>query len=669
MARSAPLTLLTLALACAADEPSLIFDFGTVPDFGGPVDAGTGPRDGAAPDAGLPMDLGPGGMGPFDMPPAPCPEGDTPLGPVLLAPMPGDALSGPWVTSASLVASCQVVGADSVVIRRLVPVDAVRPREPTVTRDADVYAATFDLSREPNGFLAFECFAEGRTPAGQPTCGFARVETWLDLGPELTLREPAEEAFVRDSLPVRFEVRPAPLAAGDVDALPVSTVLTVAGAEIPTMTNVREDGVIEHQALVDLTDETRFPDGLDGPFELSVRTTNERAVERRETRIFNVDNDGPVIAFESPADGELVGGLVRVRVRLIDPGGADMTSARLRVAGDGERTFSPVSGVEGLLEATFDATDFDASNPSLTLNVTAADTSGNVSTASRTVRLDSAAPLASLDPVDVRVVRRSGPRVLCSSLFDPLGPDSVDDGEVVATQAEFRARVQDRGNATEGDGVVTFLSGVAEVQLFLLDGGELLVDRDGDGVCDDVNPAVRPESGAAEPATVLTLTPVRPTGTPRVFGGDFSSPGEPASAYADGAVYADCEAINGSATARLLCEESSPLSTVIPATYDARAETIYALGPIEGVNCVGSAVNLAPLVTPGRFACAALRSEDALGNASVSPPLRFCVDDGAAGCGATLGARVEAGELPSCTDGCVPPASFRDVPSLQRIDP
>ncbi len=88
--------------------------------------------------------------------------------------------------------------------------------------------------------------------------------------------------------------------------------------------------------------------------------------------------------------------------------------------------------------------------------VRAKDSVGNQSSVGELVTLDNVAPIASLDPPMMResFIDSSTNELVCSSMFDPVGSDAVDDGESVAQLSELRARVEDLGNgATAASGV------------------------------------------------------------------------------------------------------------------------------------------------------------------------------------------------------------------------
>ncbi|MEO0325606.1 MAG: hypothetical protein AAF447_21805 [Myxococcota bacterium] len=627
------------------------------------------------------MDGGVGLQPPFDLPESPCPEDGVALAPTIVRPQFGTAQDGPYVDRPSVTVECRAseLAVEEVAIRRLIAPGVPAAPAPPVTNEGDLYRATFDFSEEPNGFIAFDCLAEGQDAAGESACGYATVSTWLDLGPELRVASPTPDAFVPRNFPLRFDVIPVPFSMnGDDDALvaPMDVTVIVAGQTISLGEDITAIDAGDPQAGlrvntdVDLTDEAIFPGPIDGMRELQIRATNGRRSIRSVVQVFAVDDEGPEIRILEPALGELVGGLVTVRAEVTDPAGVNEDTIDLRLPGvDMPRRFTAVSGRPDEFIATFDASIYGVGDPSIVLNVIAEDLNENASTATQNVRLDSVPPLADLDPVDVRVIRETGEDVLCSELFDPVGADSVNDGAIVGPDAEFRARIEDQGNETSGDGVVVFVSGIARADLYIFqpdsetDARELLTSGVAGAACDDITADVLPESPmGGDPATVVELLAVRPAGSPA---GDPDAEGwpagEPAEAYGGGAVFAYCSGANGTDSPRLLCEESSPLSTVISNVSDRSLAAVYAPGPVGGSNCVGSPVNVSRLVDAGRWACAAVRVEDELGNVSVSAPVRFClVEDAGESCDEPL---------PDCMDGCATPQSFADSPRYQRVDP
>ncbi|MEM7604801.1 MAG: hypothetical protein AAF411_05535 [Myxococcota bacterium] len=659
-----------LLVGCGSDDPPPVF----IPDVG--------TRDGGA-DGGV--DLSMDQTMPVDMAPdipadaqviAAC---DDPLGPVvsLTSPVAAPSPSDPNVlVDARPTVRCEVMRSsedgsapldpDSVVIAR-VTADGVVLDAPTVVSEGAEYRAQFDLTGLPNGEVRFLCTAQD----DMERCQRSDVATLLDLGPNVEITTPSAGSVHTTSMGLRFVVTEAPVADGDTAAAVASQTVTVAGV---ALTELTDEGEGAFSVNVDFEDEELFDPELSGDFEIVIEATNRRAptaATRRVSQPFVLDRTAPSIVFITPGDGDLIGGRTRVAVTITDPSGVDAATVVLRVGG---RDFDMrPTDTDDEFEVFFDASEFPATVTELTLNVTAFDTAGNRQTESQVVKLDSVPPIASLDPPSIREGRvNSGSGALeCSPLFDPVGADSVNDGQVVGTAAEFRARVEDETNrAFGGEGTVLFVSGIESVELYLRhdDGTPLLIDTDEDGVCDSINPLVEPDPGDPTTATVLDLIGLRTSGTvgfetSATFPDDGPLPaGEPESAY--DAIYDTCTPASSPGNPRALCAESSPLTRLIETSYG--EEAIYVKGPTTPLTCVGDLFDFQGSLEEG-WACTAIRAEDRLGNAGISPPLRACFIDGVGEdpCPGTLGTIAPEAMRPSCTDGCTLPRSFVDDTSYQ----
>src|SRR5690606_3311057 len=177
---------------------------------------------------------------------------------------------------------------------------------------------------------------------------------------------------------------------------------------------------------------------------------------------------------------------------------------------------------------TFDTRLLANTNVFPLVEIVALDGVGNEDGVGRVVTLDNRPPLVSLGPPRAREARcmegyacpPAGDPFECSATFDPVGDDAASDGETVAQLAELRARVEDQGNGpkTLSSGVFIPHAGVdpGAVQLFVLDAQALplLVDLDGDTICDDVNPAISPSAFpmASDEAAVASLVALEPAG-------------------------------------------------------------------------------------------------------------------------------------------------------------
>src|SRR5690349_7889276 len=109
----------------------------------------------------------------------------------------------------------------------------------------------------------------------------------------------------------------------------------------------------------------------------------------------------------------------------------------------------------------------------------------------------------------------------CSRPFDPVGPDAPNDSHVVPQLFFLRALIGDEGNAGVGSNV-SFVAGVDTVTMFILSDNSrpLVVDSDGDGTCDAINPNVIPQASTSpgpSQAIMLGMVPIPPRGS-----GDFT---------------------------------------------------------------------------------------------------------------------------------------------------
>jgi hypothetical protein len=467
------------------------------------------------------------------------------------------------------------------------------------------------------------------------------------------------------------------VAAGDSGAEVGAVTVRVAGTVVPVTATAGGN----YFATIEFDD---FATPLDGPVAIDVSASNKRlatAVTRTGRVDFIADSDGPVIAIAAPDPGQVVGGLMEIRASVTDTAGVASVVARIAQVHEVALT---VSGTT--YSGTFDTRALPNTMVFPLVEVIARDGVGNEVGTGRKVTLDNRAPLVSLDPPDVREARcRDGNKCPpetdpfeCSNRFDPVGSDAADDGETVGQLFELRARIEDQGNgplAPSADVLIPH-AGVdpGNVRLFLLDSQALplLVDLDGDSVCDDLNPAIAPKAFpvAANEAAVAALVGLAPAGA-AFFSGNI------------GAVGGDPQIADGQCLAALapdttapppLCPLTTPTTRIL-AGLDGGA-AIYTLAPVTQDVCMGNAVDAIGSNLSDGWACAVVRAEDRLGNARISAPLRLCIDsDGnglddqgnllsSIGC-AAAGQVAAPGSRPSCTDGCTPAQSFADLPGYQ----
>lgn len=653
---SIPILVLTIAVAGACDDgpapqPGQGFDGGPLPDA----------RAGGMGDAAAPID------GPSN-----------PLGPLVQVlapakPAAGDYSAGAIVTQARFRAQCEIranpdsgapIDGSSI---RIIALGGESERDVVAqpTGEPNRYEAQLSLADFPNGALTIRCqasdlSAEARTSSDE-------IVTYFDQGPQIDVFTPVDGSSYANQAEVLFTVGPYPVAANDMTGaavVPGSVRLYVSGIEI---TEVSADANMYRASI--LFDSPIFDPSLVGEQTVRIVAANSRGVAREKQVVFRVDSDGPVITVVSPEPGTLVAGIMTLEADISDELGIEPSSVVATMAGVHQFVLANVSG--NRYRGTFDTRLLGTAMVFPTIVVRAQDSSGNQSALGLVVGLDNRAPRVTLDSPQIREARLREGALECSVLFDPLGSDSADDGQGLPQLSHIRARIEDRSNGgTAVPGVIIPKAGVAEstVELFILDSesGALLVDRNGDGVCDDINPHLIPTSipSSSNEVAQINMVALDAKGqshfAPPVVGYDANSP--------DGICVAPAP---GTAPPPAACVQS-PATRIIADSIDGTVPAIYGIPPVGTAQCFGNAFDsLATNISDG-WACIAVRAEDALGNVGVSAPLRVCFDfdgNGAEGCPAYPGT-ANAATLPDCTGtynqatDVVDPSASCTVPSL-----
>jgi hypothetical protein len=381
-----------------------------------------------------------------------------------------------------------------------------------------------------------------------------------------------------------------------------------------------------------------FVPPLEGPQLVTFRAINENGTISMVQRSFTSDNTGPAISATSPGLGAMVGNVITIKATVDDLAGVDDTSV-IAVVGNGNQNFEVVLTPQGnkLYSAFFDTTKLPDYTLFPTLSFRARDKLGNESTASYMLTLDNQPPLLDLDPAYIRVTRITAGQTVCSWPFDPVGPDAIDDGDLVAQLFDVRARIEDEGNKPlTGDSDAELIGGIdpASVKLFVLGNAShpLVVDTSDppDGYCDDVNPELVPTT---KPQTDLDAQVLDMVALPPQGGGDFtlnpdtscSIPGLTDPKIPDPI----CKSTENAYKALWMQEDPRAHSTnmTIAISYTSkRTPAIYTLGPIvgDGAQCAGRQFDSSNNLKNG-WACLAAKASDSLGNTQVSRPLRVCV--------------------------------------------
>jgi hypothetical protein len=237
----------------------------------------------------------------------------------------------------------------------------------------------------------------------------------------------------------------------------------------------------------------------------------------------------------------------------------------------------------------------------------------------------------------------------CSAPFDPVGSDALDDREIVGSLfSRFRSVIWERGLELDGQTIVR-VSDVDDDSAALYVQGRpeipLIIDSDGDGVCDSVQ-AEAPPAGPENDPVKVQLQPVRSRGKPE--------PGTNASETAEPATNGVCALSSGN-TPDPLCLDTT-MTFVLPHSSGDVGEALYAVNPSSsGIGCSGDEWQA---TVDGGWACVAAAARDRSGNLGISAPIRICYDVPSGRC-------ADAGPAPECTDGCAMPELFlRGLPNF-----
>lgn len=567
-----------------------------------------------------------------------------------------DEVNGERIFSDTIFVSCEVAQSDE---PDSLPPDAetisialwnasdeiVQNQGASASGEDGVYTAEFPISNLSEGEYTIRCTAADS--GTDPKYGLAEETIYIDHGPAITLIRPVDMEFVSGAFPKTFEVAvdPAVLFAGD-DGAELSGPVTISIEDFETELTLKEgeDDVYWLEGL-DLSSPVIFPSQIpEGPTQVTVTATNARGVTREIFYEIIVDSVGPVITINSPDPFDVVGKEVTIQMTVEDESaGVDWDTLRITFGPDVEE-FTLAGGawtrVGSVATFTFLSNDYLAERD-LILNIDVKDTLGNATaTGDVTYRLDEYGPILSLDPPNFR---EHDADYECSYAFDPVGEDALNDGDDATHQSLLRAVVWERTYHQNVQEHFPAYVDPESVRLWIAPAGApIVMDSTGDGICDAIN-----QAGTG--ATVLTLAPVAPAGSPRR--GD-----ETAASTEDllpGPSRSESRCAGGYETAsplvpEPLCNGASDLTVAV--NYPAGGTSVpalYAYNVGQGVICDGTQVGLGDAASSYEgWICVAVAAVDNVGNRSVSKPIALCLDSSADGLDTST---------PSCAGGAEPP--------------
>jgi hypothetical protein len=459
-----------------------------------------------------------------------------------------------------------------------------------------------------------------------------------DVGPEIIFVAPACAPppcvpIVTGILPLDFQIADPSL------AVPASVSADLVGFAIP----IAEGPAGEWTGMFDTTSSlTPIPDG---PAVITVDAVSVLGNPPAPGNTLDViiDNVGPVITFDTPLAGELVGGFVYLQVQAVDLGsGVDPSLVSAWVGPTG--TPFPLAPAGGdVYTATFDTNSLAPLITATSIFVQAFDYVGFSTTTSELIEIDNTRPTMELSPSDMQLCdladgthmpycgATAGTGQLSFS-FDPVGSLALDDGQLVGFNAPsgaypaIRAEIRDAtvGSFTNAEAGVD----PATVFLYILEDVTvpLVIDTDADGVCDSVNPTVIPGSGLGPVFAIpIPLDSIPPQG--------FAW-------YSDDAA-APLPILFAGTGETLSVAVNDPPAPFTPA--------IFTIGPVvaNGFEDLGQTYDTNNLTDGPK--CVAVTASDNLGNVGVSRPIRICVTNGAPGACSSF----SLATAPNCTGSLV----------------
>lgn len=452
-------------------------------------------------------------------------------------------------------------------------------------------------------------------------CREAYVRFDRDPGPQIQIVSPKKDQRFKSKAPIQVRV---------ADAKGIKSFQLRLGSYVVQVTNKSSDPKLHNYVGEVKFDDKAFVPPLSGKQVLKATATNQNNATASATRGFVVDDKGPTISVQDLAAGQLVGGILELKASVTDLAGVSQSSVQVVIGNKYDTRkvqLTPASSGSSTFTGVFDTRTLDQLDLWPVVSFRAADTLGNESHQDLQVGLDNGQPIVELDPPeDFFLFEKDKGNTLCSEPFDPVGALAADDLDKVPQIQEFRVRIEDQGNHVPS-AVWIPISTVdkATVWLYVLDDTTkpLVVDTDGDGYCDDINPKVIPLGSKPLPgeAVAINLVAVSPTGTVDFNVQSSASLGMPPGCDSWGTAKEDPDP---------LCYSTASTTTVVHSYTTKTEPAIYTIPPVAagstGYKCLGLPFDFKANNFTNGWACAAAVADDKLGSRGVSPPIRIMVD-------------------------------------------
>jgi hypothetical protein len=541
---------------------------------------------------------------------------------------------------------------------------------------ADTYSGTLSLGSVPAGMYTL-------TVAAKSSSGMratSSITITIDAGPIITVLSPVANHGYNGSVAIELTVDAGP------SGLSSGPTATIAGMPVPL--SPPDANTPDYRAIVVFGPTANPPQGavvlpaLSGKQLFDVQATNGMHVKSEARVTFVIDTAGPTIESTTPVTGDVVGGVVKISATILDDSGV-LDSSVVAVISDAETPVFELPLVpqgSGIYSILFDTANLTAcpEPPSTalclvfpTISFRAVDLVGNQTVVSYGFSVDNVAPVADLDPPEVRQEQLTATGYQCSFKFDPLSlntyaGDMPDDGCPVPQVFDLKARIMDDGNRA---------SDVKETPLSLVDPDNtnvfimpmtnatqpLVVDANNDGRCDEINPLLLPASPTAPPAVPSGILQVRMAPVPIQGNANFNNVKD-LSVPAGPDEEDNCAPGNAPAPPMRLCNQPR-IPTIAIGYPTLNAPSIWSVEPIDKTaHCLGDQLDTRANNIPEGWACIAVQTRDRAGNQSVSVPIRVYIQY-------TYGNQFPPGTPDWCVKSAIPAAAGPPPTCAGTYDP
>jgi hypothetical protein len=526
------------------------------------------------------------------------------------------------------------------------------------------YSGTISVGDAPSGSYTLTVSAQSTTGVkGQDTKTLT-----VSAGPTLIVQSPAEGLAVSRSVSIEILVD---VGANAPTARLSGNALTLSGPTTNGMYDVYTATATFDPSIPAGSTPNAFG-ALTGPQLLDVKETDGTSTSEVQ-RIFVIDTAGPAISATTPAPGDIAGGVITVAAKVTDPSGV-LDASVIAIIGDANG--NPVFNLQlepqgsGVYSTLFDTRNLTQCKPPPsndlcivypTVSFRASDAAGNQTSLGYEFAVDNIPPLSDLSPPKMRQMRLTALGYECSALFDPLGlqqeiGDMPKDTYVVPQVFDLRAKIEDQGNNRATGLKIVPIAGIdpndTNVYILTDTSKPLVVDSDGDGYCDEINPNLVPTTGPltqSDQVLKIRLAGVKPGGNADFYKPDYDT--------ADLMLDPPCVVGSDTTPPKRLCDLEGFLQPTIAIGYSENLPAIWGLETIDSARCLGNQFDTkANNVPDGQWICMAVASADKAGSKGVSAPMRVYVNYNDQGAYNTVG----PGQPPSCT-GSYDPTSMEDA--------